>query len=63
MDDYTGKLPPLMEDLMNVLNGMQGGEQIALKLSKYVTGTFGKLFNNYTNRTVYYIFFTATVLI
>ena len=49
MDDYTGKLPPLMEDLMNVLNGMQGGEQIALKLSKYVTGTFGKLFNNYTN--------------
>ena len=49
MDDYSGKLPPLMEDLMNVLNGMQGGEQIALKLSKYVTGTFGKLFNNYTN--------------
>lgn len=48
-DDYTGKQPPLMEDLMNVLNGMHGGEQIALKLSKYVTGTFGKLFNNYTN--------------
>ena len=49
MDDYTGKQPPLMEDLMNVLNGMHGWEQIALKLSKYVTGTFGKLFNNYTN--------------
>ena len=49
MDDYTGKQPPLMEDLMNVLDGMRWGEQIALKLSKYVTGTFGKLFNNYTN--------------
>ena len=49
MDDYSGKNPPLMEDLMNVLDGMHGGEQIALKLSKYVTGTFGKLFNNYTN--------------
>lgn len=48
-DDYTGKQPPIMEDLMNVLNGMDGGEKIGLKLSKYVNGTFGKLFNNYTN--------------
>jgi hypothetical protein len=23
MDDYTGKQPPLMEDLMNVLDGMR----------------------------------------
>lgn len=38
-----------MEDLMNVLEGMQGGEKIALRLSKYVTGTFGKIFNQYTN--------------
>ena len=51
MDDmsYEGKQPPLMEDLMNVLDGMDGGEKIALRLSKYVSGTFGKLFNNYTN--------------
>jgi len=48
-DSYEGKQPPIMEDLMNVLDGMDGGEKIALKLSKYVTGTFGKLFNNYTN--------------
>jgi type IV secretory pathway VirB4 component len=27
-DDYSGKQPPLMEDLMNVLNGMDGGEKI-----------------------------------
>jgi len=46
---YEGKQPPLMEDLMNVLDGMDWGEKIALKLSKYVTWTFWKLFNNYTN--------------
>lgn len=28
---------------------MDGGDKIAIRLSKYVTGTFGKLFNNYTN--------------
>ena len=48
-DDYTDKQAPLMEDLLNVLEGMTWWEDIALKLSKYVTGTFGKLFNNYTN--------------
>lgn len=48
-EDYSEKQPPIMEDLMNVLNGMDGGEKIGLKLGKYVNGTFGKLFNNYTN--------------
>ncbi len=48
-DDYEWKQPPLMEDLMNVLNGMEGWEQVGLRLSKYATWTFGKLFNNYTN--------------
>lgn len=48
-DDYEWKQPPLMEDLMNVLEWMQWWEQIALRLSKYVTWTFWKLFNNYTN--------------
>ncbi len=46
---YEGKQPPLMEDLMNILDGMEWWEKIALKLSKYVSGTFWKLFNNYTN--------------
>jgi type IV secretory pathway VirB4 component len=27
-DNYEGKQPPIMEDLMNVLNGMNGGEKI-----------------------------------
>lgn len=49
LDDYTGKQPPIMEDLLHVLEGMDGGNSIAVRLSKYVTGTFGKLFNNYTN--------------
>ena len=48
-DDYEWKQPPLMEDLMNVLNGMEWWEQVGLRLSKYATWTFGKLFNNYTN--------------
>lgn len=48
-DDYEWKQPPLMEDLMNVLNGMEWWEQVWLRLSKYATWTFGKLFNNPTN--------------
>ena len=48
-DDYTNKKPPIMEDLINVLDGMDGGSDIAVKLSKFSTGTFGKLFNNQTN--------------
>lgn len=48
-EDYTNKKPPLMEDLITVLEGMDGGNDMAMKLSKFSTGTFGKLFNNYTN--------------
>lgn len=48
-DDITGKTPPIMEDLMHVLEWMEWGDHIALKLSKYVTWTFAKLFNNYTS--------------
>ena len=48
-ESYEGKQAPLMGDLMNVLDGMEGGNILALKLSKYVNGTFGKVFNNYTN--------------
>lgn len=49
IDDYTGKNPPIMWDLLAVMEGMNGGEHLALKISKYVTGTFAKLFNNETN--------------
>lgn len=46
---YEWRQPPIMEDLMNTLNGMDWWEKMALKLSKYVTWTFWKIFNNYTN--------------
>ena len=47
--NYEWKIPPIMEDLMNTLNWMDWWEKMAMKLSKYVTWTFGKIFNNYTN--------------
>ncbi|MCR4279810.1 MAG: ATP-binding protein, partial [Candidatus Komeilibacteria bacterium] len=41
--------PPLLSDLEQVLAGMEGGEDIALRLKKYTEGTFAGLLNNYTN--------------
>lgn len=49
IDDYSGKTVPLMQDLLAVLEGMKWSDLLALKISKYVTGTFSKLFNNATN--------------
>ncbi|USN54103.1 MAG: ATP-binding protein [Candidatus Peribacteria bacterium] len=48
-DDVSNKSFPLMEDLLHVLDGMEGGDNLSLRISKYVTGTFAKLFNNPTN--------------
>jgi type IV secretory pathway VirB4 component len=39
---------PRMVDLYNVLDGMDGGEQMAMKLSKFVTWSFANIFNNFT---------------
>ena len=51
--DFTSspewKTPPLMEDLLTVLEWTEWWNLLAIKLSKYVTGSFGNLFNNYTN--------------
>ena len=47
--DPAGKTPPLMEDLLTVLEGTEWWNMLAIKLSKYVTWSFGNLFNNYTN--------------
>ena len=47
--DPDGKTPPLMEDLLTVLEGTEWWNMLAIKLSKYVTWSFGNLFNNYTN--------------
>jgi type IV secretory pathway VirB4 component len=41
--------PPIMQDLLDVLEGMQGAEVLVLKLRKFTEGTFAGLFNSPTN--------------
>jgi len=41
--------PPVMSDFQEVLSGMQGGEDLVLRLKKYTEGTFAGLFNSPTN--------------
>ncbi|HPI67279.1 MAG TPA: ATP-binding protein [bacterium] len=48
-DLRTAKDMPLMSDLQEVLQGMQGGESLAERLDKFTHGTFAGLLNNYTN--------------
>ncbi len=40
---------PLMQDLQEVLNSVEGAESIATRLSKFTEGTFSGLFNRPTN--------------
>lgn len=41
--------PPLMSDLVQILEGTKGGEQIGKRLKKFVEGTFSGIFNQPTN--------------
>ncbi|MBT4153954.1 MAG: DUF87 domain-containing protein [Candidatus Magasanikbacteria bacterium] len=41
--------PPIMQDLLDVLEGMEGAEDLTIKLRKYTDGTFSGLFNSPTN--------------
>ena len=43
---------PIMQDFLDVLEGMEGAETLALKLRKYTDGTFAGLFNAPTNVNV-----------
>lgn len=47
--DLSTVTPPIMQDLYEVLQGMEGGTDLGLRLKKYVDGTFSSLFNNPTN--------------
>lgn len=47
--DFLNIQPPIMSDLQNVLEGLTGAESMAIRLKKYVTGTFGGFLNNPTN--------------
>ncbi len=40
---------PIMQDLEDILEGMEGGAELALRLKKYTQGTFAGLFNSPTN--------------
>ena len=41
--------PPTMDDFHNVLSSMEGATELAQRVQKYTTGTFGGLFNQQTN--------------
>ncbi len=41
--------PPVMSDFQQVLEGMDGGNNLSLRLKKYTEGTFSGLLNNPTN--------------
>lgn len=47
--DLTKIAPPIMQDLGEVLEGMEGSGQLVLKLKKFIDGTFSGLFNAPTN--------------
>ncbi len=47
--DLATVKPPIMQDLVEILEGMQGSEELVLKLQKYTEGTFSGLFNSPTN--------------
>ncbi|MBU2052629.1 MAG: ATP-binding protein [Nanoarchaeota archaeon] len=40
---------PIMQDFQEILEGMEGGSSLALRLRKYTEGTFAGLLNNPTN--------------
>lgn len=46
---FAGKEPPIMDDLVEILSGIEGGESLSARLSKFTTGTFAGLFNQRTN--------------
>lgn len=47
--DFTGKTPPTLSDLEQILNGMEGGQDLAVRLQKYTQGTFSGFLNQQTN--------------
>jgi len=47
--DLSNIEPPVMSDFEQVLEGMEGGSDLALRLKKYTEGTFAGLLNNPTN--------------
>lgn len=49
IEDPSQYDPPLLSDLQNVLERMQGAESLVERLSKYTTGSYAGIFNEQTN--------------
>jgi type IV secretory pathway VirB4 component len=47
--DLAKAEPPIMQDFQDVLEGMEGGASLSLRLKKYTEGTFSGLLNSPTN--------------
>lgn len=47
--DFSNIEVPTMQDLVEILTGMVGGESLAQRLTKYTQGTFSGIFNQPTN--------------
>ncbi len=47
--DLSAIEAPIMQDLQDILEGMEGGNDLSLRLRKYTQGTFSGLFNSPTN--------------
>ncbi len=47
--DFNNIEAPLMQDLVEILSGMVGGESLAQRLTKYTQGTFSGIFNQPSN--------------
>jgi len=47
--NFSNVEPPIMQDLVEILGGMVGGESLAQRLTKYTQGTFSGIFNQPTN--------------
>jgi len=47
--DLNAVQPPIVQDLEEVLEGMEGAKELVTKLQKYTSGTFSGLFNSPTN--------------
>jgi len=46
--DITKMEPPIMQDLLDILEGMEGAEDLVTRLKKYTEGTFSGLINSPT---------------
>ena len=47
--DFSQITSPLMQDLQTILRGMEGAEGLAVRLEKYVKGSYAGFFNQPTN--------------